>query len=386
MNIIFICNQPYPIGMAGTKRIRLFAESLVDKRAIVNVFIFAKSNGLNNSTGLYNKVKYQLIIFRYIHIIFGNKYLKQQLINLYNKQKKNIIYIYGGLNIETVKILSFASKLGYKIVTDLVEDYSVHNEKISFRLAIKYKINTFINRKMISYVTGFIVISNFLKNKLESYKIDSNNIQLIPISAENLFHKSDRIQKRENFRFLYTGTFAVKDGIDFMLNAYKKLFNKHPNIELILTGKTGRISKNYEYLKNLDINYNIRFLGTIPEDDYYDFLQESDVLLMTRIGSKFANSGFPFKLGEYLATGKPVIATDVSDIKLYLKDKIDIILANPSDSDSLYKAMDYTLLNYQKCIEIGQQGKNTALKYFNPKINGNLLQNFLDRISVENIV
>ncbi len=380
MNIIFICNQPYPIGMAGTKRIRLFAENLADNGAIVNVFIFRKSNGLNNASGLFNKVKYQLVKFKYINSILGNKYLNQQLVNLYNRHNNNIIYIYGGLNIETVKLLSFASKLGYKIVTDLVEDYSVQNEKISFRLALKYKVNTFINRKMMSCVTGFIVISNFLKKKIESYKIDSNNIQLIPISAENLFHKSLKIKKRSNFRFLYTGTFGVKDGIDFMLTAYKKLFNKHPNIELILTGKTGRISKNYEYLKNLDINYNIKFLGIIPEDDYYDFLQDSDVLLMTRIGSKYANSGFPFKLGEYLATGKPVIATDISDIKLYLRDKIDIILADPSDSDSLYKAMDYTLLNYQKCIEIGQNGRNAAIKYFNPKTNGELLQNFLNRI------
>lgn len=380
MNIIFVCNQPYPIGMAGTKRIRLFAESLADSGAIVNVFIFAKSNGVNNASGLFNKVKYQFVKFKYIHSILGNKYLNQQLINFYNKQMNNIIYIYGGLNIETVKLLSFASKLGYKIVTDLVEDYSVHNEKISFRLALKYKINTFINRKMISYVTGFIVISIFLKNKLESYKINSKNIKLIPISAENLFHKFNKTKKRDSFRFLYTGTYGVKDGIDFMLNAYKKLFNKHPNIELILTGKTGRISKNYEYLKNLDTNYNIRFLGVIPEDDYYDFLQDSDVLLMTRIGSKYANSGFPFKLGEYLATGKPVVATDISDVKLYLRDKIDIILANPSDSDSLFKAMEYTLLNYQKCIEIGQNGRNAALKHFNPKINGELLQNFLNRI------
>ena len=380
MNIIFICNQPYPTGMAGTKRIRLFAENLADNKANVNVFIFAKSNGLNNSSGLFNKVKYQLVNFKYIHSILGNKYLNQQLVNLYDKRKKNIIYIYGGLNIETVKLLSFASNLGYKIVTDLVEDYSMHNEKIRFRLALRYKINTFINRKMISYVSGFIVISYFLKKKLESYKIDNNNIQLIPISAENLFHKYNKIQKRDNFRFLYTGTYGVKDGIVFMLDAYKKLFNKHPNIELILTGKTGRISKNYEYLKNLDANYNIRFLGKIPEDEYYNFLQDSDALLMTRIGSKYANSGFPFKLGEYLATGKPVIATDISDVKLYLRNKIDIILANPSDADSLYKAMDYTLLNYQKCIKIGQNGRNAALKYFNPKDNGNLLQKFLNRI------
>lgn len=125
MNIIFISNQTYPLGMAGTKRIRLFAESLADNGAIVNIFILAKSNGSNNSSGIHNKVKYQLIKFKYFHLIFGNKSLNQQLVKLYNKQEKNIIYLCGGLSIITAKLLSFASNLGYKIVTDIVEDYSI---------------------------------------------------------------------------------------------------------------------------------------------------------------------------------------------------------------------------------------------------------------------
>lgn len=366
--------------MAGTKRMRLFAEYLTNNETTVNIFILAKSNGSNNSSGIHNKVKYQLIKFKYFHLIFGNKSLNQQLVKLYNKQEKNIIYLYGGLSIITAKLLSFASNLGYKIVTDIVEDYSIHSEKISLRLNLKYKLDTYINNKMISYITGVIVISNYLKNKFESLKIDRNKIQLIPISAENLFHKPNINKNRDKFRFVYSGTFGVKDGIDFMLNAYKKLFKKYPNIELILAGKTGKIAKNYNYLKNLNSNFNIKFLGLIPEERYYDFLQDSDVLLMTRIDSTYANSGFPFKLGEYLATGNPVIATNVSDIKLYLRDKIDIILASPSDSESLFKAMEYTLLNHQKCVGIGLNGKKAAFKYFNPKINGKLLQDFLDRI------
>ena len=43
--------------------------------------------------------------------------------------------------------------------------------------------------------------------------------------------------------------------------------------------------------------------GFLLEDEYYKILPHSDVLLMTRINSKYANAGFPFKLGEYLASG-----------------------------------------------------------------------------------
>lgn len=381
MNIIFISSQPYPIGMAGTKRIRLFAEYLANKNVTVNLFTISMSNYENDVSGVLNNVKYQFVRRRYHHILFGSRYLKHRIADLFDKQDANFIYVYGGLNIETKRLISYSIKLGYKIVLDLVEDYSLHNEKIRKRLALRYKLNTYLNQKMMHHVDGYIVISKYLKENLKSKNINNRKNQLIPISAGNLHFNPTKVDKRTNFRFLYTGTFGVKDGIDYMLTAYKKLYEKYKNVELYLTGKVGRISKNYKYLQEIDSTYNIKYLGTIPDNDYYNFLYNTDVLLMTRIGSKFANSGFPFKLGEYLATGKPVIATDVSDINLYLKDKEDIIMAQPSDAESLFKAMEFTYLNYDNCIEIGQNGKRTAKKYFNPKTNGKLLQDFLNALS-----
>lgn len=381
MNIIFISNQPYPIGMAGTKRVRFFAEYLASQKAVVNVYTFAKSNNENDESGILNKVYYHFLKRRYYHIIFSNKYLKQSITDLYNKDESNFLYVYGGLNIETKNIVSYARKLGYKIIADLVEDYAVHNEKIRTRLLLRYKLNTYLNKKMSRYIDGYIAISKYIEENLIIKNINNSKIQLIPISAGNLYHKPSKIDKRNKFRFLYTGTFGVKEGIDNMLTAYKNIYKIHQNVELYLTGKTGRISKNYQYLQELDSTNNIKYLGIIPDHEYYDFLCNTDVLLMTRIGSEFANSGFPFKLGEYLATGKPVIATDVSDINMYLKDKKDIILARPSDTDSLYKAMEYVYLNYQKCIKTGENGRKTAMKYFNPDTNGKLLHNFLKKLS-----
>ena len=381
MNIIFISSQPYPIGMAGTKRIRLFAEYLANKNVIVNLFTISRSNHENDVSGVLNNVKYQFVRRRYYHILFGSRYLKHRITDLFDKHDTNFIYVYGGINIETKRLISYSIKLGYKIVLDLVEDYSLHNEKIRKRLALRYKLNTYLNQKMMHHVDGYIVISKYLKENLKSKNVNNRKIQLIPISAGNLHFKPAGVDKRTNFRFLYTGTFGIKDGMDYMLTAYKKLYEKYKNVELYLTGKVGIISKNYKYLQEIDSTYNIKYLGTIPDNDYYNFLCNTDVLLMTRVYSEYANSGFPFKLGEYLATGKPVIATAVSDITSYLKDNYDIVLAKPSNVQSLYKVMEKVYLNYQDYIKIGVNGRNTALKYFNPTENGKILSDFLNEIS-----
>jgi glycosyltransferase involved in cell wall biosynthesis len=50
---------------------------------------------------------------------------------------------------------------------------------------------------------------------------------------------------------------------------------------------------------------------------------------MTRVGSGYANAGFPFKLGEFLATGNPVITTNVSDVSVYLENYKDCIIVTP---------------------------------------------------------
>jgi glycosyltransferase involved in cell wall biosynthesis len=133
-------------------------------------------------------------------------------------------------------------------------------------------------------------------------------------------------------------------------------------------------------LKRMD-GKRIKYLGIIPEDKYFETIAEADVLCVTRTDSEFAGAGFPFKLGEYLAAGKPVIATDVGDITKYLKDREDVILARPSDVDSLLHAMEFSILHKKLSAEIGLRGRDKALKYFHPRTNGKALLNFIEIIS-----
>ena len=56
MNIIFAINVPYPYGMAGSMRIRLFAEYLAKQSNDVQIIITNQDNGINSKEGSFNQV------------------------------------------------------------------------------------------------------------------------------------------------------------------------------------------------------------------------------------------------------------------------------------------------------------------------------------------
>lgn len=378
MNIIFITREPYPLGMAGSNYVRLFAEYLAKHNCEVNVIINNRHNGDNTHQGKHNEVNYQLIKLNFLQILKGFRIVTPILKTLKSTKQKNVIVLYNGLSITNLLITLIARNNNYKVVADIVEDFSEQNEYISIRKKILLKIDIFIEKFSKCILDGVVVISTLLMKKYKLQNFKNNRITLIPVSAGNLSFRKLKKGNNKNFIFKYCGSFGKRDGIDILLNAFKYINKKYDYVELILAGKMNKYSKSY--LDIIEKEDNIKFIGHVPDDDYYSFLSDSNALLMTRIDSSYANAGFPFKLGEYLGTGMPVISTDISDIKKYLSDKIDIILVSPSDEKSLIKGMEYVLDNTKIAQEIGKCGYKKAVKYFNPDINGQILYQFLESI------
>jgi len=375
MNIVFVSNQPFPFGMAGSKRIRLFAEHLA-KNNSVKVIVAGKNNGSNAVKGVFKKVDFSFSKFNRIQTFLSFFRVKNILKQNIKTGEQNIIFLYDGIGLTNFLFAAIGKRMGYKIVTDVVEDYSLHSEDLSFLLSCLYKINTFFEKRISKFADGVVVISNRLQKKILNLNVKKANLCLITISAENC--NSDFIKDTSDpsmFTFIYSGSYGNKDGLEFLIQAFKLFSQKKENVQLLLAGKI-----NSKTAALINDQRNIKYVGLIPDDNYYRFLETADVLLMTRIDTGYAHSGFPFKLGEYLATGKPVIATKVSDVEVYLKDKEDILLAEPSNKASLESMFDFAYNNRDTILEIGKRGKAKCEVFFNPLVNGNKLEIFLSEI------
>jgi len=119
-----------------------------------------------------------------------------------------------------------------------------------------------------------------------------------------------------------------------LIEAFTIVYKSNKNINLFLTGKGEKNNIN-KVLKKINKKEGIKYLGYLSDNDFYRFIQDSDILCMVRTKSNFADAGFPFKLGEYLASGNPVIASNVGDVKYYLEDKKDAILVGAGNIEEI---------------------------------------------------
>ncbi|MEO6302046.1 MAG: glycosyltransferase [Bacteroidia bacterium] len=371
MNLIFLSDQGYPYGMAGSKRIRLFAEYLASKNK-VKIIIAAENNGNNESSGSEKNVAFQFIRFSKFQNLFSYFKIKMILKNNYLPGEKNILFLYDNVTLMNILFAVAGKKIGYKIITDIVEDYSLTKENESLQRRIQYKVSNLIQKRLNSLVDGVVIISEYLFKKYSHLR----SRVLIPVSAENLhINFSDVPKTSQDINMVYSGSFGNKDGIIDLLMAFKIISQRFENVQLTLSGKI-----NEKITNEIKGNDRIKYVGLISDDKYYSFLQEADILLMTRVNSEYANAGFPFKLGEYLATGNPVIATKVSDVEIYLKDKVDAILAEASNVQSLVSAFEFAITEREEANMIGKSGKEKCTLFFDPKKNGETLQTFLNSI------
>ncbi len=110
----------------------------------------------------------------------------------------------------------------------------------------------------------------------------------------------------------------------------------------------------------LGIEDLITFTGLVNSREVRSLLSKCQILAITRPDTIQTRAGFPTKLGEYFALGKPVLATRFGDIEKYFKDGSDVILAECGSPSSIGAKLEWMLQNDGRLEEIAQNGNRTA--------------------------
>ncbi len=155
------------------------------------------------------------------------------------------------------------------------------------------------SKKIVEYLTKFycdktatelIVPTNkiykLFKEKYEFQK----NIHIVPTGIEverfytenvdksyvQTLRKKLKLQKKD-FVILFVGRLASEKNVEFLLNAQRKLIEKHPNIKLLIVGD-GPDKEKYEQLaKDLKISQNVIFNGKAAWEEMPFFYHCADV-------------------------------------------------------------------------------------------------------------
>ncbi|TDX42927.1 hypothetical protein C7954_11938 [Halanaerobium congolense] len=113
----------------------------------------------------------------------------------------------------------------------------------------------------------------------------------------------------DNIFITMVGRFSEQKDQKTLIRALKQLDN---NVHLFLVGEGKLLNEHKEYVKNLNLNDRVHFLGF--RNDIERILKTSDIVVLSSFWE-----GFGLAAVEGMAAGKPVIASDVSGLRKVVK-------------------------------------------------------------------
>jgi glycosyltransferase involved in cell wall biosynthesis len=216
--------------------------------------------------------------------------------------------------------------------------------------------------------SGAIVISTRIQQYYARLGMHADRMLLVPALIEYSQYCSggaDPVSRLEGMDFLLnSGSFKEKDGLEYVVKAVQEARRTVPGLHLVFTGQAapdaqkGVLSHAGEDAKDWII-----FTGFLSRESLIWCYKHAAGLLSCRSNSDYANYGFPTKLAEYLATGTPVVVTDVGDVRNYLNDD-SAFIAEPENIGSIARAMTGLLGDRPAARRVGKRGQEVARKYF----------------------
>ncbi len=163
----------------------------------------------------------------------------------------------------------------------------------------------------------------------------------------------------------YTGHLYPGRGIELI----QQLALRFPEVLFLLIGGEDPDLENLQTSLSRQQIQNIRLGGFIPNAILPLYQMACDVLLMPyqehvagSSGGDIANFLSPLKLFEYLASGRPILASDLQVFREILNEENSILLP-PKDLEAWQSALVRLIEAPQKCLSLGQSARLTAELY-----------------------
>lgn len=379
INIILLGANYYG-EMASSQRVyNLFSSLLTDGDVTLHNIVHCQEEMLvsDNKVQVYTPIIQQKFLNRLVYPFYVLKTLKQ----CYSKETKNIIYHYGYPSINSIFLLKKAQKMGMNIVFDIVENiYAFSTQHMNLIQRLKYASDNYLVKNFAHLGNLYFGISQPLVTLCEQLTKKQIPTHLLPISVDvNLVTSYAKKRDNNSTVVFYGGSFGKKDGFPYLIQGFTQAWKQNKQLRLYLTGKIAKesITEVQNILNRSDAADAIHYFGCLPKEVYYTHVANADILCMPRVNSLFANSGFPFKLGEYLASGNAVIATRTSDVEKYLTHKKDAFLIAPENADAICDAIMELTTDQQLRISIGEAGKQIAQDHFDVNVVSKSLYDIL---------
>lgn len=374
-DFVLITSTNFPGGGAGAAYINLFCRGLKNNGCNVRVLLLkGHAFGTFTYTGPRKNFSEDGIPYTYLGFTQRreNKLLKicDELVSLVRlnafmfsligKRKSVKVLVYNSDVFFNIPIHLISRIAGIELIKFVAEyiDKSEFGDSLPgiIKRAAYYLNFRYLNKQS----DKLIVFSYYLRDFYKDLGYCESNIIVQPNLTDFDFWKTPDAAPK--YTIGYSGAPYLKDGLYDLFSALSLLKNENAfmHLNLLIVGDSvfgeSLIPALRDECVRLGISDNVVFTGLVELPRVKQLLSECQILAITRPSTVQTKAGFPTKLGEYLATGKPVLATDFGDMRKYFTDGTDIIMAKCSNPISIADKIKWMLLNPYELSNIAEHG------------------------------
>ncbi len=216
---------------------------------------------------------------------------------------------------------------------------------------------------------AIICPSNVTRDYIASLGLNRKLVTVIPngVSASDFSPTPLPIRDGRVPVLLYIGTLADWQGLDIVIRSLPKILAQQAvRLQIVGRGRSRQKKMLSKQIRKLGVEGSVIVQPAIPHHEIPALIAESDICIAP-LGLNDRNvtqGACPIKVLEYMAAGRPLLASNMPIVRELIREDVDALLFSPSDSDDLARQVLVLLNDFELSKRLAQSATEHALGKF----------------------
>ncbi len=228
-------------------------------------------------------------------------------------------------------------------------------------------------REKVAEAAFVVTISNYNRKFIEDVCGDDarGQVEVIHCGVDtSVFRPAEKRDEAAPFTILCTGTMYEVKGHTYLIEACRLLKERGLDFRCNLVGDGPFRDALMEQVREAGLGGHVYFLGPRTREEIVALLQQADVVSVPSIPTASGRrEGIPVVLMEAMASGVPVVASNISGIPELVDDGKSGILVPPRDPEAIADAIERLWHDPALREALGKEGRAKVLREFDQHKN-----------------
>ncbi|GMV33087.1 MAG: glycosyltransferase family 1 protein [Chloroflexi bacterium CFX1] len=223
--------------------------------------------------------------------------------------------------------------------------------------------------------------SNVTRDYIASLGLDRKRVTVIPngVSPSDFAFTPLPVRDGRVPILLYVGTLADWQGLDIVIKALPKILESQPvKLHIVGRGRSRQRKALAKQIRKLGLEEHVIVQPAVPHHEIPSLIAGADICVapLALNDRNVTQGACPIKILEYMAAGRPLLASNMPIVRELVREDVDGLLFSPNDPEDLARQAVQLLKN----MELSQRLAESAAAHVREKFTWHESQKKLGKV------